>query len=253
MQNTIAATSFLMTIILGALAIWISLYVNNSTKQTLDQMRKESSETFTQMRQELGDMRGIIRTTQLELPHSISSLHQLRDSLIAFPDIPLTARGRIHSLETVAMEERRVKRAVWILAVTVEYELSPVYQSVIASNMLAGVNYTYFLPQDIRGGLDASLGRLLGSIRDNDLDETILKKQLRIYEVHDATLLANITLHDPTIGERSGYLLPVYSSKEWAFQVTLDDDLYDRIRSTMDNWLVSSKQIYPDQQLPPSG
>jgi hypothetical protein len=76
------------------------------------------------------------------------------------------------------MEERRVKRAVWILAVTVEYELSPVYQSVIASNMLAGVNYTYFLPQDIRGGLDASLGRLLGSIRDNDLDETILKKQL---------------------------------------------------------------------------
>jgi len=231
----LAGTGFVATVVLGALAIWISLRLHH-----------EASTHSQHASQELIEIRSLLDTMRRELPDSISSLHHLRDSLLTLPDVHFPASKRVHSLETVAVEEKTVEHEVWVLAVTIEYEVASVYQSIIAANIRSGRFYTYFLPIDIRGGLDHSLNRLLTSLRAQGLGDEQLRAHLTVYEVPDANLLANMTLLDPNLGPKRGYLLPVYSDKEYAFQVTLDDDLHDRVAARMHAWRKDDCRRYPE-------
>lgn len=237
MDDAIAVTGLvvgLASLLISFFAVWLSM-----------SLYRQTSDATNQFLAQLAELKGIIRLIQHDLPNNIASLVNLRDTIFSFSRLPIHARERIHSLDYVAIQERKATREIWILAVTMEYELDSVFQNVIVSNIVAGKKYTYFIPSDIRGGVEDSVNNLMESLKSVGLSDGDLTKNITIYKVSDANLLVNITLHDPFIGQKCGFILPVYSDKEGAFQVTLDDDLHDRMRSRMQDWIRTAPRIFP--------
>src|SRR5262245_25242416 len=130
MDTALGIIGLVVSIGLGIFAVLLSLHFND-----------QANAAFRDLSNIQRELQSMLQRTQFDLPQSIASLHQLRDTL-ATQSLPGMSRGRILSLETVAVRERTASE-VWILAVTIDYELSDVYLSVIASNLLAGRKYVY--------------------------------------------------------------------------------------------------------------
>jgi hypothetical protein len=236
MDFALGITGLVVSIGLGIFAVLLSLHFNDQANQAFRDLGT------TQYK-----LQSILERTQLELPQSIASLHQLRDTLALQNHLGLS-RQRILSLETVAVRERTASE-VWILAVTIDYELADVYLSVIATNLMAGKKYTYFFPAQLGGGPAAGVNKLVFSLRRIGVSEQCLERYLRIFEVDEPNLLVNVTIHDPNHGLKQGYLLPVLSAVGEGFQVILDDELYDRIVPRMYSWIETARIRYPIGEL----
>ena len=133
MELGLEIISLVVSIGLSIFAVVLALHFND-----------QANNAFRDLSNTQRDLNNLIQRTQFELPQSIASLHQLRD-MLASQQMPGGAKRRIMSLETVAMHERLASE-IWILAVTVDYELADVYLSVIAANLMAGRQYVYFFP-----------------------------------------------------------------------------------------------------------
>jgi uncharacterized protein YoxC len=195
-------------------------------------------------------LREIMHQLESELADSISELHQLRDVLNS-QRLPEISKQRVLSLEAVALRERGVSE-IWVLAVTIEYELAEVYLNVIAENLKKGKRYTYFFPTGHRGGPGSDVRKLIRSLEKAGVPDDLMRSGLRIFEVDEPNLLSNVTIHDPNHGRKRGFILPVLSAVDDGFQVRLDDELYDRIVPRMFEWIETARLEYPTD-VPASG
>ena len=195
------------------------------------------------LQETLQSLRDIMHQLESELAQNISNLHHIRDVLNS-QKLPGISKQRVLSLEAVALRERNVSE-IWVLAVTIDYELAEVYLNVIAENLKKGKRYTYFFPTGRRGGPGNDIRKLIRSLEKAGVPDELMRTGLRIFEIDEPNLLSNITIHDPDHGRKQGFILPVLSAVDDGFQVRLDDELYDRIVPRMYEWIETGRLEYP--------
>jgi hypothetical protein len=154
-------------------------------------------------------------------------------------------REKVHSLEFVADAERSVSE-VWIMAVTVDYELDPIYHPTITKNLIEGRKYKYFLSPEIKGGIELNVNKLVQSFVRNGVNNSIIKKNVKAYKIPEQIVIpANLTLHDPNSAQRRAFLLPVSTAREDTCQIILDDEARDRIYERLREWSKNGERVYP--------
>lgn len=217
-----------------------------SLTNTQHELFRDLSGAQQGLQETLRNLQEIMHMMQMELDQSISKLHDLREALEVHR-IQEKSKQRIVTLDAVAMREKDASE-IWIVAVTIDYELADVYLDVIVKNLKQGKRYTYFFPGRRVAGNDVQ--KLVRSLERAGVSDDELRKGLRIYEVDEPNLLVNITIHDPHHGPKQGYLLPVLSKVDEGFQVRLDEPLYDRIAMRMFDWLDTARLEYPPEGRP---
>jgi len=162
---------------------------------------------------------------------------------------------RIHTIKYVADREKtEVKEEIWIAAATLNFEFDPHFIEAIAANIKNGRKYCYFFSDSVLpntpNGFKVEADRF---IRELSCAPGMNKKQLNdhlaLYQVRkeEVGLLCNITIFDPKLGRKEGYILPIYEnaeSIESAFQVRVDKKYFQSTVNQMKIWMEQTGQKY---------
>ncbi len=235
-DEVLAIVSIAVTLMLGALAIILSVWFFRQSQQG----EKEASNVLLQVKSTAEAVKHEVRDIVAPLFHSV--MHK--------GEVEGWKSEMCCSNDDVIQLERSVRLGgkIYVSVVTMNYEVDK-FINVIAENLNQGKQYFYFLPTDMPGGYQGEMQKLVDALTEKpSLTLDTLEKNLRIYKVETGEILCNVTLFDPTHGVDLGFILPAYDHADRAFSVKLDNTLYNRAWTRVQGWLEGSggaKIIWP--------